>query len=121
MGERRVVLVASASDDVRGLVRMTLAGERFEVVEVTDLDDAIFEVALTVPDVLVIDATLSGEERVLALARTLRAQPDTAGVRTLLVAARGTVSEKEAGVDAVVSLPMTPYTLLRRIEEILTG
>jgi DNA-binding response OmpR family regulator len=118
MNERRVVLVASAADDLRALVRMTLAGERFEVVEVADLDDAIFEVALTLPHVVVLDATLPGEERVLALARTLRAQADTAGIRTLLLAPRGTAPDPAAGIDAVVSLPVTPYTLLRRVEEI---
>ncbi len=100
---------------------MTLAGERFDVVEVASLDDAIIEVALSVPDVLVLDADLpGGGADAIALAATLRGQVETSTIRVLVLYPRHMPPPVGAvGVDAVLRLPASPFALLGRVESLV--
>jgi two-component system, OmpR family, phosphate regulon response regulator PhoB len=115
----KVVLIASPDEGIRAQVRLTLGGERFEILDAADTDDAIRLIAETVPALVVIDRQLGGPGA-LAFARTLRTQPETARVRTLLLVPRGAERPEGAdGIDAVMAVPMTPFALFRRVEELL--
>ncbi len=119
---RHNVVVASADGDVCTQLRMVLRGERYAVATVADMDAALIEIALAVPEVLVLDAELPGGGGAMALARILRAQPETAGVRTLLLERTATTEAGlPDGVDARVTLPVTALTLLRHVESLCAG
>jgi DNA-binding response OmpR family regulator len=114
-----VVLVASPDEGTRAQVRLTLGDERFEVIEATDADDAIQVMASTVPALAVLDDQLAGAGA-LAVARRLRAQPETAQVRTLLLVPRGVATPGDgAEIDATMAVPMTSFALLHRVDELL--
>lgn len=119
MNERAAVVVASASDGVRAQLRLTLGDERFEVIEAGDTRSAATEIARRRPELVVLDDDLDGAAN---LASSLRAQPETEGVRILLLAPRDRAEDGLADVvDVTVGLPATPFALLRRIEGLLDG
>jgi DNA-binding response OmpR family regulator len=110
------VLVASPDAGLRGQVALALGGQRFEVVEATDTDEAVSHIASRPPAVLVADLRLEGRGA-LALARTLRTQPETDHIRVLvLTSAEARVPEDAVGIDGVLATPFTSLALLRRVE-----
>jgi DNA-binding response OmpR family regulator len=115
------VLVGSGDAGTRAQVALTLGADRFEVVEVADTESAIRAIVADLPLLLILDAELPGAGA-LAIARTIRAQPETAGVRTLLLVQRGDDAAAEApGVDATLAVPFTAFALLGKVEALLPG
>lgn len=115
------VLVASPDAALRGQVSLALEGERFDVGQVADTQEAVHRIAARPPAVLVAGLDLGGRG-VLALADTLRAQPETRDVRVLVVTPPGeAVPEDAPGVDGVLATPFTSLALLRRVEGLLEG
>lgn len=119
MDERTCVLVASADDGVRSHVRLTLGDERFDVREAEDTDGAIRSIATEMPALVVMDLSLPGTGA-LAIARSVRAQPETAGTRMLILVRRSdAVPEDAPGVDATLAFPSTSFALMRKADELL--
>jgi DNA-binding response OmpR family regulator len=111
-------VVASASEGVRAQLRLTLGDERFEVLEAEDARGAATEIAQHRPALVVLDAELPGRGAV-GLTTSLRAQPETEGMRILVLAPRDQATNGFPDADATVGLPATSFALLRRIEELL--
>lgn len=121
MDERTRVLVASGDDGVRSHVRLTLGDERFEVAEAEDTDGAVRAIASAPPDLMVLDLALPGTGA-LAIARSVRAQPETRHARTLLLMQRSDELEEDAaGIDSVLAFPSTSFALLRKVDELLAA
>jgi len=113
--DRARVVVVSPDEATRALVRLTLGEDRYEVVDHGSLDEAVRGIATATPRVLILDLALAGDA--LPLARTLREQPETADIRTLILAHRGTQAPTEAaGVDATLVVPATAFALLRKVD-----
>lgn len=113
------VLVASADDGTRAQVALTLGDSRFHVLGAGDTEGAIRRVATDRPPLLVLDADLPGAGSV-ALARTVRSQPETAATRILLLIDRGGASPGADGaIDETLSVPFTAVALLRKVELLL--
>jgi DNA-binding response OmpR family regulator len=117
--ERPHVVVVSAAEGVCAQLRLTLGDDRFDVVEVPDIRSAATAVADRLPALVVLDGDLP-DGSAAGFAASLRAQPETAAIRTLLLARR-TESGDEPGdaIDASISMPATSFALLRRVEELL--
>lgn len=120
MAQHTVVVAASPDEGTRAHVRLTLGSERYVVREAADTDGTIEAIARHHPALLVLDLALPGAGA-LAIARTVREQPDTASIRTLLVARRDELPEGADGVDATLGLPATSLSLLQKVEELLHG
>jgi CheY-like chemotaxis protein len=115
------VLVASADAGTRAQVALTLGHARFEVMEAADTDAAIRRVAVDRPPLLVLDAALPGAGA-LALARTVRSQPETLATRVLVLTDRGQPpADASDAVDATLAAPFTAFALLRKVETLLAG
>jgi DNA-binding response OmpR family regulator len=115
------VLVASADEGTRAQVRLTLGDDRFTVEEASDTDDAIRAVAESPPELTVLDLALPGAGAV-AIARTLRTQPETSRVRVLLLVQRGQpVPDEAEGIDATLAVPVTSFALLRKVDDLVTA
>lgn len=113
------VLVASDDDGLRAQVRLTLGDERFQIAEANDTAGAIRAIVAERPDVVVVDLGLPGQGA-LALARSTRSQPETAGVRTLVLVPRGQqVPDDAEGIDAVLAVPSTSFAMLRKIDTLV--
>lgn len=113
------VLVASADAGTRAQVALTLGADRFQIVEAVDTEAAVRAVAADLPPLLVLDAELPGAGA-LAIARTVRSQPETASSRVLVLVRRGDAAlDGEPGVDATLAVPFTAFALLRKVEGLL--
>jgi DNA-binding response OmpR family regulator len=115
------VLVACGDEGLRGQVSLALDGDRFEVTTASDTDEAVRVVASRLPSVLIADLELGGAGA-LALARTVRRQPETKGIRVLLLSSGGErTADHPAGVDATLLAPFTSLALLRKVDALLAG
>ena len=101
MSERQRVVLVEDLLDIRALVHFTLRHDCDIVGETDSAEDAIDLVALSQPDVIVLDNILAGELTGLDVAPSLKA----ASPRSRVVLFSATVVEPDtmpAGVDAVV-------------------
>lgn len=121
MAEPAPVLVACADEQLRVQVRLALDGERFDVADAADTDEAVRGLASRLPDLLVLDLELGGAGA-LPLARTVRQQPETQEIRVLLVLPAGASAPEDApGIDATIAAPFTSLALLRKVDALLGG
>ena len=121
--EVRTVLVADADDGIRTLVRLTLDGDSYRVVEATDTESALRSIAGSLPDLIVLDADLPGAGGV-AVARSLKAQPETQGAQIVLLFDKSAPVDqdqgREVGIDEFLAKPFNAFALLKKVSA-LTG
>lgn len=122
MDEVTNVLVADGDEPTRNLVHLTFAGPTWHVRDAATIDDVVRAVGASVPHLLVLDADLPHVGGLVA-ARALRQQPQTAGVRILLLTDLmhpidpGDLADAE--VDAVLERPFGAFDLFEAAEELL--
>jgi DNA-binding response OmpR family regulator len=113
------VIVVSTDVGTRSHVRLTLGDDRFAIREAEDAATAVHLVAEQQPSVMVLDLDLP-DGGALALARSLRSQPETEAVRTLVLVPRGgSVPEDAPGIDASLIVPSTTFALLKKVDGLL--
>lgn len=106
------VVLADPDEERRAASIFGLRAGQVEVVEVDTLEGALSAVARERPDALVLAAELCRAISPQRLASALRAQPETASIRLVLLAAIGTAVDT-SGVDVVLSRPTNPVELVR--------
>lgn len=120
-GPRRI-LVADADEGTRTQVRLTLAGELYDVVEAGDTEAAIRHIAALLPDLVLLDLGLPGAGG-LRLTRSLKAQPETRPAVVVLLYDRADgiddQATAQAGVDALLAKPFTSLGLLAKVDTLL--
>lgn len=109
------VLVVDDDDVIRQLIGINLELEGFEVDMAADGVQALERVAAALPDVVTLDVMMPRLDG-LEVARQLRADPRTSGVRVVLVSARAQLADLERGdaigVDEYVTKPFEPEELV---------
>jgi DNA-binding response OmpR family regulator len=117
------VLLVEDHPTMRGAVRAILESEDYEVHETGDGTSAFAEIRRDPPDLVVLDLHIpgmGGEE----LLRRIKGDPDTAGVRVVVVTAEGEEGRAPAlrmGADDYVTKPFAPTALLRTVSRVLGG
>lgn len=106
------VVLADPDEERRAASLFGLRSGQIEVVEVDTLEGALSAVARERPDALVLAAELCRAISPQRLASALRAQPETASIRLVLLAAIGTAVDT-SGADVVLSRPTNPVDLVR--------
>lgn len=106
------VVLADPDEERRAASLFGLRAGQIDVVEVDTLEAALSAVARERPDALVLAAELCRAISPQRLASALRAQPETASIRLVLLAAIGTAVDT-AGADVVLSRPTNPVDLVR--------
>jgi DNA-binding response OmpR family regulator len=116
------VLVVDDSDVIRQLICVNLELEGFEVVTAVDGQDALDKVYEAAPDVMTIDVKMPRLDGFDTVAR-LRADPRTSGLKVAMVTACAQESDivrgREVGVDAYVTKPFDPATLVRTVRDLV--
>ena len=122
LAHRPRVLVVDDSDVIRTLITVNLELEGFEVVQAVDGQDALEKVLDVRPDVMTIDVKmprLVGFDTV----ERLRADPRTQDLKIAMVTACAQVDDlrrgDEVGVDAYVTKPFDPTTLVRTVRDLV--
>ena len=120
--DARCVVVADDDEGIRSLVRLTLGDESFEVIEAEDATEAVRAVAQHRPDLVVVAAALPGAEG-SALARSIKAQPETAHAAVLMLFDKAAPVDqdagREAGVDEFLAKPFNAFALLKKVNQLV--
>lgn len=119
---RRTVLIADDEPSMRLLVAATIASESIEVLEAGDGDQAWSLIEQRRPDLVLLDVQMPGQSG-LDLARSIRADPDLALTRVVLLTSKAQAAEiasgLEAGADLYLTKPFSPLSLLTYVEQAL--
>ena len=116
------VLVVDDSEVIRTLIAVNLELEGFEVIQAVDGQDALEKVLDVRPDVMTIDVKMPRLDGFDTVER-MRADPRTQDLKIAMVTACAQVDDlrrgDEVGVDAYVTKPFDPTTLVRTVRELV--
>jgi CheY-like chemotaxis protein len=109
------VLVVDDDDVIRQLITVNLELEGFDVVTASDGQDALDKVKAVQPHVVTLDVMMPRVDGWEAAAR-LRADPETAHIKVVLLSARAQEADiqrgEKIGVDAYLTKPFDPDELI---------
>ncbi|MGH8687771.1 MAG: phosphate regulon transcriptional regulator PhoB [Burkholderiales bacterium] len=116
------ILLVEDEPAIQELIAVNLEHAGHHVIRTKDAESALGVVRNALPDLLLIDWMLPGMSGV-ALARQMRQEDRTRAIPIILLTARGTETDKvaglEAGADDYVTKPFSPRELLARIKAVL--
>ena len=122
MKQAPLVLVVEDEAALVTLLRYNLEREGFRVAEARDGEEAMLQIAVQMPDLVVLDWMLplmSGIE----VCRQLRRLPETRRLPIVMLTARGEEGDKlrglDAGADDYVTKPFSPSELIARLRAVL--
>lgn len=122
-GKQRTVLVADDDEDILNLVRFRLERDGYRVLTAGD-GNAALELARSDPPELCVLDVMMPKFSGLEVLQQLREDPNTAGVRVIMLTARGRDADVdrgfELGADDYVTKPFSPQELRRRVSALLT-
>lgn len=120
--QRRTVLIADADEGTREMVRLTLDGDAYHVIEAEDTDLALRSIARVRPELIIIDASLPGPGG-LKVAKSLKSQPETRDTLVLLLVDKaqpsGDDADLDTGVDERLAKPFNAFSLLKKVNALL--
>jgi two-component system, cell cycle response regulator DivK len=118
-----LILVADDDRDTRELYRACFDTSGYQTAEAGTGSAAIVAAAGIVPDVLLTDYVLPDVDG-LTVARRLKANQRTAGIRILMVTGFGTPELERlavaAGIERVLLKPCLPHAVLREVGRVLS-
>jgi CheY-like chemotaxis protein len=118
-----LILVADDDRDTRELYRACFDTNGYETAEAGTGSEAIVAAAGIVPDILLTDYLLPDVDGV-TVARRLKANPRTAGIRILMVTGYGTAElgrcAAAAGIERVLLKPCLPHAVMREVVRLLS-
>jgi DNA-binding response OmpR family regulator len=115
----RKLLIVDDEDGVRSLVRMTLEGDDYEILEASTGAEALELARDCHPDLVLLDVMLpdlSGIE----ICRELKADLTTASAVVIMLSAKAQNADlgeaEDAGADGYFTKPFSPIALIKRVE-----
>ena len=115
----KTILIVDDHADIRRLIRMTLEFEDYEIHEASNGMEALRCIDACRPDAVLLDVMMPGGLTGLGVCRSIKASPALAGVKVLLLSARGQASDREAGLqagaDAYLVKPFSPLQLIEQL------
>lgn len=121
---KRRILIADDEPNIVAALEFMLSRAGYEVDVARDGEDALRRLERRRPDLVLLDVmmpVLSGYD----VCRRLRARPEWAGVKVVMLSARGRETETnrglEAGADLYVVKPFSNRELLQKIDSLLGG
>ena len=116
------ILVCDNEDVLRDLVRASPGNNGHNLVEARDGDEALALARDTKPDLVLLDMMMPGRSGLDVLAE-LRADPELAETRVVMLTARTQAADREAaaeaGADRFLTKPFSPLQLAALVEEML--
>jgi len=115
------VLVVDDDEVIRQLIAVNLTLEGFEVVTAVDGRECLEKVAEVNPDVITLDVMMPRLDGWVT-ATQLRRNPDTSGIKVVLITARAQEDDRDRGrqigVDAYLTKPFDPAEMIRVVREL---
>ncbi|GAA5448072.1 phosphate regulon transcriptional regulatory protein PhoB [Deinococcus depolymerans] len=117
------ILIADDHADLRKLIRMTLLGGPFSVMEAEDGPQALAAARARRPDLIILDVMMPGGLDGYQVCAQVKADPTLRDVPVILVTARAQRADlqagQDAGADAYLVKPFSPMELLERVTAML--
>jgi len=117
------ILIVEDHPTMREAMRLVLEGEGFVIDEAADGQRALEMMRTEPPDLVFLDMNMPGSSGAEVLTE-IRADPDTAGIRVIVVTADGEEGRGRAmaiGADEYFTKPFSPITLLSTVEQVLSS
>ena len=122
MAAKRRVLLADDDPSLLRLISTTLGSEDFELLHASDGQEALDVARRQRPDLVLLDINmprLDGFE----VCRQLKAEPETAAIKVVMLSARGTDVDRargrQVGADDYFAKPISPIQLLNKVYALL--
>jgi len=116
------VLVCDNEEILRNLVRASLDGEGYSLIEARDGDQVLAEARRSRPDLILLDMMMPGRSG-LDVLEELRGDPELRRIPVVMLTARAQVADREAaeraGADRFLTKPFSPRHLAEVVEELL--
>lgn len=116
------ILIADDESSLRMLVRATLEGEGFELLEASDGLGALALARSERPTVALLDVQMPGLDG-LAVCRTIKEDPALAATTVILLTANAQAMDRErglnSGADGYLTKPFSPIELLGLVEQLM--
>jgi CheY-like chemotaxis protein len=116
------VLVCDNEEILRDLVRASLAGNGYRVVEARDGDESLEAARRLHPDLILLDMMMPGRTGIEVLGE-LRRDPELRAIPVIMLTARAQVTDRaaaeRAGADHFLAKPFSPRELARVVGELL--
>jgi CheY-like chemotaxis protein len=120
--EQRTVIIADDQKSLRLLLRATLGALGCRLLEVSNGADALDLSRREHPSLLLLDVGMPGMDG-YTVCRTLKSDPETAGIPVVMLSARAQQSERQqgldAGADAYLTKPFNPTDLRAMLKSML--
>jgi DNA-binding response OmpR family regulator len=115
------VLVVDDDEVIRHLIAVNLTLEGFDVATAVDGQDCLDKVSAIDPDVITLDVMMPRLDGWVT-ASMLRRNPETSGIKVVLITARAQEDDKargrQIGVDAYLTKPFDPSEMIRVVREL---
>ena len=119
------ILIVEDQPDIRKLIRMTLEFEDFEIHEAADGAFGLRMASAIGPDLVLLDVMMPGELDGLQVCQRIKSDPKLAGLKVVLLTARGQARDREAGqhagADDYLVKPFSPLQLIETIERLVAA
>lgn len=116
------VLVCDNEEVLRSLVRASLEGNGYALVEARDGDEALERARRVQPDLILLDMMMPGRSG-LEVLEELRRDPALERIPVVMLTARAQLADKEAaeraGADRFLAKPFSPLKLACIVRELL--
>jgi len=116
------ILVCDDDANIRNIMDFSLEAEGFQVVEAPDGDAALRLAVTEQPDLVLLDVMMPGNDG-LTVCRHLKENPATKHIPVLLLTARSSKADREAGLaagaDDYITKPFSPQRLVDKVTELL--
>jgi diguanylate cyclase (GGDEF)-like protein len=116
------LLIVDDDPDIRDVLRLTLEGENYEVMEAANGEEALKAIASKAPDLVLVDYQMPIMNG-LEVCRTVKKDILLRHLPVIMVTGKGEVNDKvddlDAGADDYVVKPFEPKELLARIRMVL--
>lgn len=116
------LMIVDDEDGVRALVRMTLDGGAYQIIEASDGTEALVLARDHRPDLVLLDIMLPDLSG-LEVCRQLKSDPDLGPMTVVMLTARAQTADlsdaEQAGADGYFTKPFSPLALTRKVETIL--
>jgi CheY-like chemotaxis protein len=116
------ILVVDDEPAIARLVKMSLAVEGYDVRTVNSGFEAMEELPLFKPDIVVLDIMMPGMNG-YEVCMEIKSRPDTSQIKVVFLTARGNPGDAQQGFsvggDDYIIKPFDPEELLQKIQDIL--
>jgi len=119
----RTVLIADDEHNIRHILDFSLNAEGFDVIPAHNGEDALTLARENQPDLIILDVMMPGKGGI-ETCRELKKDPATAHIPVILLTARATKADREAGVEAgandYITKPFSPRKVIQTVQDLLS-